>query len=518
MDDILAYTNGTEDEHWNTVRSNLSRLSNAGLYLDIDKCEFLCKEVKYLGFIIRAGKELTVDPSKVSAIQSWQAPTSVKGVRAWKWGPDEENAFKELKRIFASSPVLAQWDPDRDTIVEADCSGYAMGGCLSQIDDQSRLRPVAYFSKRLNSSEVNYPIHDKEMHAIVACLKEWKAELTSVAQPFTILTDHKNLSYFTTKQLLNERQVRYSETLQQFNFKLKWRPGHACDRPDALSRRQQDLPVKVDDERNAERFKQLIHAAQINTTTLNSVTRGIDTGKNDDISGATLFDDVELQQLWVNAVKTDENWRRARDAVKLGERSFPADIALSMTANISECTVSSDNILRGRENRVWVPNYEPLRTAIMQRTHDSHLTGHPGRDTMLSILLQRWFWPKMRSSQLPEAEAAGSLLPTVYNKIQGTKQSGPNLWRHGIESISDSDISAHPDGSSQGHGRSSWGFALKRGGKTFLKESGVVHGGEVLDAEIVAARKALEATLRVVRENHRTITGRMQRIHLLMDR
>ncbi|KAI0991475.1 hypothetical protein K3495_g16712, partial [Podosphaera aphanis] len=119
--------------------------------------------------------------------------------------------------------------------------------------------------------------------------------------------------------------------------------------------------------------------------------------------------------------------------------------------------------------------------------------------------------------QLPEAEAAGSLLPTVYNKTLGTKRSKPNLWRHGIESISDSDICAYPDGSSQGHGRSSWGFVLKRAGKTFLKESGVVHGGEVLDAEIVAARKALEATLRVVRENHGTRTGRMQRIHLLMD-
>ncbi|KAI0995178.1 hypothetical protein K3495_g13003 [Podosphaera aphanis] len=111
--------------------------------------------------------------------------------------------------------------------------------------------------------------------------------------------------------------------------------------------------------------------------------------------------------------------------------------------------------------------------------------------------------------QLPEPEVAGSILPTVNNEILGTKQSGSNLWRHGIESISDSDICAYPDGTSQGHGRSSWGFVLKRGGKTFLKESGVVHGGEVLDAEIVAARKALEATLRVVRENHGIITGRM---------
>ena len=71
MDDILAYTDGSEESHWKTVRSILTKLDKAGLYLDIDKCEFLCKQVKYLGFIIRAGKSVTVDPSKVKSILEW---------------------------------------------------------------------------------------------------------------------------------------------------------------------------------------------------------------------------------------------------------------------------------------------------------------------------------------------------------------------------------------------------------------------------------------------------------------
>ncbi|KAI0992153.1 hypothetical protein K3495_g16033, partial [Podosphaera aphanis] len=143
MDDVLAYTSGTKEDHWRTVRSILSRLSKAGLYLDIDKCEFLCKEVKYLGFIVRAGEGATVDPAEVAAIKGWQAPTSVTGVRSflgfanfyrcfvdkfsdiatplinltkkgtiWNWGPDQENAFQKLKDVFASEPTLAQWDPD----------------------------------------------------------------------------------------------------------------------------------------------------------------------------------------------------------------------------------------------------------------------------------------------------------------------------------------------------------------------------------------------------------------------
>lgn len=157
MDDVLIYTSSDEKDHWRKVRSILGKLDKAGLYLDIDKCEFLQKEVKYLGFIIRAGSSVTVDPDKVKAILEWQPPTSVKGVRSflgfanfyrcfvsnfseiaapltnltkkntvWQWGKIENTAFEKLKKIFSSEPVLAQSDPDRRTFLEADCSGYAL--------------------------------------------------------------------------------------------------------------------------------------------------------------------------------------------------------------------------------------------------------------------------------------------------------------------------------------------------------------------------------------------------------
>ena len=62
-------------------------------------------------------------------------------------------------------------------------------------------------SQRLNPSECNYEIHDKELLAIIRALKQWDGELQSVAQPFTILTDHSNLRYFFTTRSLNEHQV-----------------------------------------------------------------------------------------------------------------------------------------------------------------------------------------------------------------------------------------------------------------------------------------------------------------------
>lgn len=421
MDDVLCYNDKSQDEHRATVIAVLENMSKAGLYLDIDKCEFEVKQTRYLGFIIKAGEGVTVDPEKVKTILEWRPPTTVQGVRSflgfanfyrtfidnfsdiaapltqltrkrqsWQWGPAENEAFEQLKRIFASEPVLLQWDPERSTVLEADCSGYALGGCLSQYDGQGRLRPVAYYSRKLSPAESNYPIHDKEMLAIVSCLTEWSPELQSVAKPFTVFSDHKNLSYFTTKQLLNERQVRYSEVLSRFNFQLQWRPGKHCERPDALSRRDDDRPHDLTDERMAGRVMQLLPSVSANSATLELV-------EPDAACLAKLFDDTELQTLWSEGVSADD-WTRARDAVKNGQISFPPDIAAKLTANIAECHVDQENVLRGREGRIWVPNYEPLRTALMQTIHDHHLSGHPGRDTMVTMLLRRWFWPRIRDS------------------------------------------------------------------------------------------------------------------------
>jgi hypothetical protein len=83
VDDILIYTSGTLEEHREHVGKVLDRLREAGLQIDIDKCEFEVKSTKYLGFIIDAGKGLRTDPDKVKAIVEWEAPTSVKGVRGF---------------------------------------------------------------------------------------------------------------------------------------------------------------------------------------------------------------------------------------------------------------------------------------------------------------------------------------------------------------------------------------------------------------------------------------------------
>lgn len=167
----------------------------------------------------------------------------------FRWDDLCEEAFEKLKDLLITAPILAHFHPERETIVEADSLGFVTGGVLSQRDDKDGLlRPVAYFSKKHSPAEVNYAIYDKELLAIVRCLEQWEPELRAVKN-FRILTDHQNLKYFYSERRLTERQVRWSEFLSRFHFTLEWRPGKKAGLPDALSRRDQDMPADYSDER-----------------------------------------------------------------------------------------------------------------------------------------------------------------------------------------------------------------------------------------------------------------------------
>ena len=434
LDDILIYTTGGLLDHCSKVEAVFKRLEKAELKLDPKKCEFAVKQTKYLGFILSLGEGIKVDPEKVEAIKSWSPPNSVKGVRsflgfanfyrefipnfskivqpllnltkkdhAFLWHDEHQSSFELLKKIFTTAPVLALYDPDRKTVVEADCSGYVMGACLSQFDHQNVLRPVAYFSKKLSPTQSNYEIHDKELLAVISALEIWRGELAGLKDSFEIISDHKNLQYFLTNRKLSERQVRWSYILSNFNFELKLRAGKSSARPDALSRREQDMPKDGDDERLKSREMQLIKESWIKPEnkitkayhmTPTSVKKKEETSKcetkSDIPQGNQIFTDPEFQTLWDQGCLKDRNLSPIYKALKDSKKVFPSELNLKIA--ISECDFDERDALRFRK-RVWIPDYEPLQTALIQRTHDSYITGHPGRDSTYAILSRNFFWP-----------------------------------------------------------------------------------------------------------------------------
>ena len=81
LDDILIYSDN-ELEHKHYVKKVLKRLRDAGLQIDLKKCEFHVTCTKYLGFIISTDG-IKVDPDKISVVKNWTLPSTVKGVQSF---------------------------------------------------------------------------------------------------------------------------------------------------------------------------------------------------------------------------------------------------------------------------------------------------------------------------------------------------------------------------------------------------------------------------------------------------
>src|SRR5438445_6508362 len=122
----------------------------------------------------------------------------------WRKG---KQAFQALKEAFTKAPILQYPDQDREFRLETDASEFAVGGVLSVKCNDQQFRPVAYMSHSMTPPERNYPIHDKEMLAIIKATEVWRHYLEATPYSFEIWTDHNNLTYFLKSQNLSKCQA-----------------------------------------------------------------------------------------------------------------------------------------------------------------------------------------------------------------------------------------------------------------------------------------------------------------------
>jgi hypothetical protein len=247
LDDLLIYS-PNEAEHERHVKLVLQRLQENGLAVKLEKCSFNTYEVEFLGYIVTP-QGCLMDPSKVQTITDWQAPRDVVGLQrflgfanfyrdfitnysqivspltsltqkdvVFHWGEEEMAAFKALKDSFATAPLLSHVDPELPLVVEADASDFAIGMVLSQSGPNSKLLPIAFYSRKLSPAELNYDVHDKELLAVVTAFQQWRHYLEGSPHRITVFSDHKNLVYFSQSHTLNRRQARWSQTLSQHDF------------------------------------------------------------------------------------------------------------------------------------------------------------------------------------------------------------------------------------------------------------------------------------------------------------
>ncbi len=140
---------------------------------------------------------------------------------------------------FTSAPILIHPDPAKPFIVETDVSDFALVAILSQFGIDGLLHPVAFYSRKLTSAEVNYQVYDKELLAIITAFEQWRPYLVKTQHRVQVLKDYKNLLYFTTTRTLNRRQARWSIFLADFDFEIQYQPATQQGKADALSRRSE---------------------------------------------------------------------------------------------------------------------------------------------------------------------------------------------------------------------------------------------------------------------------------------
>ena len=125
----------------------------------------------------------------------------------WMWGPDQQTAFATLLSCFQTAPVLHLPDVHCPFVIMTDTSLLASGGVLMQKDDNGDLHPCVYLSQTFTPAEQNYNIYDWELLAVIHALDHWCHYLQGTSHPVTLLTNHKNLTYFHQPQKLSCQQA-----------------------------------------------------------------------------------------------------------------------------------------------------------------------------------------------------------------------------------------------------------------------------------------------------------------------
>ena len=280
LDDIVLYAR-TINEHTSKLNSVFQRLRENKLLLQPDKCEFMRLEVAYLGHII-SSKGVSPNPEKIKAIKCYPAPKNEKQIKQFlgligyyrrfiknfselakpltkllkkdipfTWGNEQNQSFETFRKILTTSPILQYPNFEEKFILTTDASNYAIGAVLSQGPIGKDL-PIAYASRTLDKAEEKYSTIEKELLAIFWAVNHFRPYL--YGREFTLITDHKPLTWLKDHKNPNSRLFRWKLRLEEYNYSIQYKPGKINNNADALSRN----PVMITNQSIKETYDEFI--------------------------------------------------------------------------------------------------------------------------------------------------------------------------------------------------------------------------------------------------------------------
>ncbi len=265
LDDIFVFSD-TIEEHEQHVRWCLDRLRDNRLYLSRKKCDIFSRNMDCLGHLID-DRGLHADMDKMARVRDWPTPRNYNDVQrflglvqylahfmpdvssymgplssmtrngqVFNWRPLHQKCLESIRMMACKTPILRPIDPRKgETIwVITDASTTGVGAVYGQGPEWQTCRPAGFMSKKFTSAQTNYFTFEVEALAIIEALMKWEDKLIGI--PFTIVTDHKALSFLRDKKKLSPRLERWLEYLSRFNYTILYVKGETNKVADSLSR------------------------------------------------------------------------------------------------------------------------------------------------------------------------------------------------------------------------------------------------------------------------------------------
>ncbi|MGL4849714.1 MAG: RNase H-like domain-containing protein [Clostridium sp.] len=286
VDDILVFGR-TQKEHDEGLKRVLRKLIKGGLIANREKIELRKTEITFLGHRLSKNKIIS-ELDNGQAIRDLKKLNNVEDVRrflgtvnyyrkfikncakkseplsrllkkdsVFVWTKEQEDTFEKLKRELLSEKVLYQPDYNKEFYLETDASNNGLGAILSQITENEKM-PIMFASRTLSETEKNYSISEKEMLAALWSMEKFEYFLKG--REFILITDHIALKALNSKgEIKSARIIRWIERIQQFNFKVEYKPGEDIPHVDGLSRlAQSSREVSVNMIENTEKESKIL--------------------------------------------------------------------------------------------------------------------------------------------------------------------------------------------------------------------------------------------------------------------
>lgn len=150
------------------------------------------------------------------------------------WDEQKSEAFNGLKGALIREPILRSPDYSRVFVIQCDASNRGMGAVLSQEDKEGKEHPVLFVSRKLSRREETYGASEKECACLVWAIQKLKCYIYGTK--FIVETDHSPLQWLNRMSDKNDRLLRWSLSLQQYSFDVRYKKGRSHGNADGLSR------------------------------------------------------------------------------------------------------------------------------------------------------------------------------------------------------------------------------------------------------------------------------------------